>query len=82
MKEYYDNGMVKIASRIEDEFWYPHYQVVMELIVYNTYSSLGEFIQAAYDEISSYREVPTHMEVAIHMWCILHWERNKRIQGP
>ena len=78
-KDYYDNGMVKLKDRIEDEFWYSDYQTVMELITYNEYKSLGEFINEARKEIQSYREVPPQMEFAIHMWCVLHWERNKHI---
>lgn len=78
-KDYYDNGMVKLQSRIEDEFWYSDYQTVMELITYNDFNSLSDFINAARREIHSYRKVPYQMEFAIHMWCVLHWERKKRI---
>jgi len=53
-KDYYDNGMVKLKDRIEDEFWYNDYQTVMELITYNTFESLGEFINEARKEILTY----------------------------
>lgn len=79
MTEFYDNGMAKLKSRIEDEFWYSDYQTVMELIVRNDYPSLGAFIQASKDEIRTYRTIPPKMEYAIHLWCVLHWERRKRI---
>ena len=75
--ELYDNGMVKLQSRMEDEFWYADYQTVCELITYNSYNSLGEFAEAAVNEIASYREIPDKMQVAIRLWCVLHWERNK-----
>lgn len=79
-KDYYDNGMVKLKDRIEDEFWYNDYQTVMELITYNTFESLGEFINEARKEILTYRkEIQPTMEYAIHLWCVLHWERKKRI---
>ena len=79
--EYYDNGMVILQDRIQDEFWYSDYQTVMELIVRNDYSSLGSFIKAAIEEIRSYREIPAKMEYAIHLWCVLHWERKKNIMA-
>ena len=78
-REYYDNGMVKLSGRIEDEFWYSDYQVVVELITRNDYSSLGEFIEASINEIKEYREVPSKMEIAIHLWCVLHWERKQNM---
>jgi len=78
-KDYYDNGMVKLKDRIEDEFWYNDYQTVMELITYNEFKSLGEFINEARKEILTYKEIQPKMEYAIHLWCILHWERKKRI---
>ena len=79
-KDYYDNGMVKLKDRIEDEFWYNDYQTVMELITYNEFKSLGEFINEARKEILTYRkEIQLTMEYKIHLWCVLHWERKKRI---
>jgi hypothetical protein len=77
MQEFYDNGMVKLKDRIEDEFWYSDYQAVMELITSNNYDSLGDFIRASHKEISSYREVPQGLTIAITRWCLLHWERKR-----
>lgn len=76
VKEFYDNGMVKLKSQIEDEFWYSDYQTV-EKLAYKEYNSLGEFIQASVNEIKRYREVPWKMEFAIHLWCVYLWERKK-----
>lgn len=79
MTEYYNNGMVKLKSRIEDEFWYSDYQTVMELAFKNNYSSLGEYIEASEKEIASYRTIPPQMFLAIRFWCILHLERSKHL---
>ena len=76
-EDYYDNGMVKLKDRIEDEFWYHDYQTIMKLITFNEFKSLGEFINASRKEILSYRKIPPQMDYAIHLWCVLHWERKK-----
>lgn len=76
-QDFYDNGMVKQKDRIEDEFWYPYYQDCIELIVRNNFNSLGDYIRACHQEISSYREIPQKMSIAIVRWCVLHWERAK-----
>ena len=78
-EDYYDNGMVKLKDRIEDEFWYHDYQTIMKLITFNEFKSLGEFINTSRKEILSYRKIPLKMDYSIHLWCVLHWERKKHM---
>ena len=78
-QEFYDNGMVILKDRMEEEFWYHCYQDCMELIVRNDFEKLGDYIRACYQEIASYREIPEQLSIAIVRWCVLHWERKKHL---